>query len=83
MRINRRSTWTRPRRSTTVALQAAGAEPEPRLLFGLVLLKTDKDRDKATQHFETVKSELPDRLLPYAALAWLRMEKRAVSGGRQ
>ena len=59
-----------------VALQAAGAEPEPRLLFGLVLLKK-KDRDKATQHFETVKSELPDQLLPYAALAWLRMEKRA------
>ena len=29
------------------------------------------------QHFEVVKSELPDRLLPYAALAWLRMEKRA------
>ena len=58
------------------ALQAAGAEPEPRLLFGLVLLKK-KDRDKAAQHFETVKSELPKQLLPYAALAWLRMEKRA------
>ena len=54
-----------------VALQAAGAEAEPRLLFGLVLLKK-RDRDKATQHFEVVKSELPDRLLPYAALAWLR-----------
>ncbi|MGO9107969.1 MAG: protein kinase domain-containing protein [Thermoguttaceae bacterium] len=59
-----------------LALQAAGAEPEPRLLFGLVLLKK-KDRDKATQHFEAVKSELPDQLLPYAGLAWLRMEKRA------
>jgi serine/threonine-protein kinase len=59
-----------------VALQAAGAEAEPRLLFGLVLLKR-KDRDKATQHFEVVKSELPGQLLPYAGLAWLRMEKRA------
>jgi hypothetical protein len=59
-----------------LALQSAGAEPEPRLLFGLVLLKK-KDRDKATQHFEAVKGEMPDRLLPYAALAWLRMEKRA------
>ncbi len=58
------------------ALQAAGDEAEPRLLFGLVLLKK-KDREKATQHFEAVKSRLPDRLLPYAALAWLRMEKRA------
>ncbi len=36
-----------------------------------------KDREKAAQHFESVKSELPDRLLPYAALAWLKMEKRA------
>ena len=58
------------------ALQAAGDEAEPRLLFGLVLLKK-KDRDKATQHFEVLKSTLSDRLLPYAALAWLRMEKRA------
>ena len=61
------------------ALQAAGTEPEPRLLFGLVLLKK-KDRDKAAQHFEIVKSELPDQLLPYAALAWLRMDKRAYPG---
>jgi hypothetical protein len=62
-----------------VALQAAGAEPEPRLLFGLALMKSKdpKIREKAVQHFELVKGELPDRLLPYAALAWLRMEKRA------
>ena len=58
------------------ALQAAGTEPEPRLLYGLVLLKK-RDRDKAAQHFEVVKGELPDQLLPYAALAWLRMDKRA------
>ena len=57
------------------ALQAAGAEAEPRLLYGLVLLKK-KEREKATQHFEVMKSELPDRLLPYAALAWLKMDKR-------
>jgi serine/threonine-protein kinase len=58
------------------ALQAAGTEPEPRLLYGLVLLKK-KDREKALQHFEAVKGELPDRLLPYAALGWLKMDKRA------
>jgi len=57
------------------ALQAAGAEPEPRLLYGLVLLKR-RERDKAMQHFEVVKSELPDRLLPYAVLAWLKMDRR-------
>ncbi len=60
-----------------VALQAAGAEPEPRLLFGLVLLKK-RDWSKATQYFETAKGEMPNQLLPYAALAWLRMDvKRA------
>jgi hypothetical protein len=61
------------------ALQAAGAEPEPRLLYGLLLMKRrDREgRDKAVQHFEIVKSEMPDRLLPYVALAWLRMDKRS------
>ena len=59
-----------------VAQQAAGTEVEPRLVYGLVLLKK-KDWEKATQHFEAIKSEMPNRLLPYAALAWLRMEKRA------
>jgi eukaryotic-like serine/threonine-protein kinase len=62
--------------SYDTAIQAAGAEPEPRLLFGLVLLKK-RDRDKAAHHFEAVKGEMPDRLLPYAALAWLKMDKRA------
>jgi eukaryotic-like serine/threonine-protein kinase len=59
-------------------LQAAGAEPEPRLLYGLLLMKhkDQRGREKALQHFQTVKSEMPDRLLPHAALAWLRMEKR-------
>ena len=67
------------------ALKAAGGEPEPRLLFGLVLLKysrtSAKERDTAAQHFEIVKNELPDRLLPYAALAWLRLEKRSFTLG--
>jgi len=60
------------------ALQAAGGEAEPRLLYGLALLKR-KERDRALQHFEVVKSELPDRVLPYAALAWLKMDKRTYS----
>ncbi len=38
--------------------------------------KDQKGREQAMQHFQVVKSEMPDRLLPYAALAWLRMEKR-------
>ena len=62
------------------ALKAAGGEPEPRLIYGLVLLKYSrtaaKVRTAATNHFEVVKSELPDRLLPCAALAWLGLEKR-------
>jgi serine/threonine-protein kinase len=67
-----------------MALQAAGGEPEPRLLFGLVLLKAKrdpKDPNRAATHFELVKNELPNRLLPYAGLAWLRLEKRSFSPG--
>ncbi len=61
------------------AAQLAGSEPEPRLIYGLLLMKRkdSEGREKATQHFQTVKSDMPDRLLPYAALAWLRMEKRS------
>ena len=60
------------------ALQAAGAEPEPKLVYGLLLMKRkdSEGREKAIQHFQSMKSEMPQRLLPYAALAWLRMEKR-------
>jgi tRNA A-37 threonylcarbamoyl transferase component Bud32 len=70
------------------AVKASGNEPEPRLIYGLLLMK-HKDiegREKAIQHFQavksdfqSVKSEMPERLLllPYAALAWLRMEKRS------
>ena len=60
------------------AEQAAGSEPEPRLLYGLLLMKRKdgEGREKAMQHFQTVKSQMPDRILPYAALAWLRMDKR-------
>ena len=62
-----------------VALQASGAEPEPRLLFGLVLLKAKRDPknpNKAALHFEAVRAELPNQPLPYAALAWQKLEKR-------
>jgi serine/threonine-protein kinase len=60
------------------AVQAAGSEPEPRLMYGLLLMKRKdgEGREKAMQHFQVVKSQMPDRILPYAALAWLRMDKR-------
>jgi serine/threonine-protein kinase len=60
------------------AVQAAGSEPEPRLIYGLLLMKRKdgEGREKATQHFQILKSQMPDRILPYAALAWLRMDKR-------
>lgn len=63
----------------STAAQAAGKEPEPQLVYGLVLMKRNdgEGREKAIQHFQTLKSEMPDRLLPYAALAWLRLEKRS------
>ena len=58
------------------SLQAAGSEPEPRLIYGLLLMKRvdSQGREKATQHFQSVKLEMPNRLLPYAALAWLRLK---------
>ena len=61
------------------AAQLAASEPEPRLVYGLVLMKRKdgEGREKAIQHFQTLKSDMPDRLLPYAALAWLRLEKRS------
>jgi serine/threonine-protein kinase len=60
------------------AVQSASSEPEPRLVYGLLLMKRKdgEGREKAIQHFQVLKSQMPDRLLPYAALAWLRMDKR-------
>lgn len=62
------------------AQAAAGQEIEPKLLFGLVRLKSGQ-KDEAMKHFEGLKAEHPRLLLPSEALAWLRFERGPVSAG--
>ncbi len=62
------------------AARASGKEIEPRLLFGLLLMK-HKQRDAATKHFEEVHLQQPDLLLPLEAIAWMRFERRAYQSG--
>jgi len=57
------------------ASQAAGAEIEPKLLFGLLLMKT-KQRERAAKHFDEVATQYPQALVPCQAIAWLRFERR-------
>ena len=52
--------------SVTVNGVAQSAEVEPRLLYGLLLLKA-KERDAAQKHFEDLKVEFPKLLLPLQA----------------
>ncbi len=56
------------------AQAAAGKEIDPKLVFGLVLLKSRQARADVAKHFESVKAEDPTLVLPTAALAWLRFE---------
>jgi hypothetical protein len=63
------------------AQAAAGTEIEPKLLFGLVLLKASRQKADATKHFESLKAEQPGLTLPSAALAWLRFEAGKYSSG--
>ncbi len=67
----------------TTAQLLAGREVEPRLLYGLVLLKSKqpKHRAEAQAHFEALKNEKPDLLVPLQALAWIRFERRMYQAG--
>lgn len=62
------------------AEQLAGKELEPRLLYGLLLLKA-KQRSEAGAHFERLRTEKPALAIPLAALAWLRFSSRAHQAG--
>lgn len=65
------------------AQSLAGREVEPRLLYGLVLLKSKqpKHRAEAQTHFEALKNERPELLLPLEVLAWIRFERRMYQAG--
>ena len=56
------------------ATRLAGSEVEPKLLYGLVLLKS-KQRESLA-YFESLKADQPNLLLGLEALTWLRFEKR-------
>jgi hypothetical protein len=62
------------------AKQLAPGEPEPDLLFGLALVKS-KQRDEALRHFQVLRIERPELLLPLEAMAWVRFEKRSYPAG--
>jgi eukaryotic-like serine/threonine-protein kinase len=62
------------------AQAAAGKETEPKLLFGLVLMKT-RQRADAVRHFENLKIEHSTSPLPPLALAWLKFERRMYPSG--
>ena len=62
------------------AVAVAGRQIEPKLIYGLLLLK-NKQRDPAIKQFEEIKSERPDLLLPLLGIAWACCEKRAYQAG--
>ena len=64
-----------------VAAQAAGKEPEPRLLYGLLLLKS-RQREVSAKYFDDLASQFPNALLPLQAIAWLQFDwKRTYQSG--
>ena len=60
--------------------QLAGKEVEPKLLYGLLLLKARK-RDEAAGKFEEIKVDAPGLLLPLQGLVWVQFEKRSYRSG--
>jgi serine/threonine-protein kinase len=62
------------------AVAAAGQQIEPKLVYGLLLLK-DKQRDPALKQFEEIKGQRPDLLLPLQGIVWACFEKRAYQAG--
>ncbi len=62
------------------ARRLAGAEPEPRLLYGLLLLKA-RDRDETERHFLELRLEKPELLLPVRAVAWVQFDRRRYPAG--
>lgn len=62
------------------AWRLAGEEPEPKLLYGLLLQKA-KQRDEAFRFWEEIRIERPERLLPLQGVVWLRFEKRTYQPG--
>ena len=62
------------------AVRLAGSEVEPRVVYGLILLK-GRDRQKALSHFEQLRTDQPELWLAPQSLAWLRFSLRAYQAG--
>jgi hypothetical protein len=62
------------------AQEAAGKELEPKLLAGLVLLKT-KHRKEADDAFEPINAANPEQILPPLALGWIYFEQQSYKSG--
>ena len=62
------------------AVQLSGKELEPRLLYGLLLIKA-KDAEGAMKHLGELKADNPSLLLPLQGMAWLRFQKRSDAAG--
>ena len=58
----------------------AEGELEPKLLYGLLVLKA-KEKEEAFRHFEQLKIEHPKLLLPLQGMVWLRFDKRRYKAG--
>lgn len=63
-----------------VTSKAAGKEPEPMLIYALVLLK-GRQREEARELFAGLKFEHPDWLLPLQGTAWAWFEERNYGAG--
>jgi eukaryotic-like serine/threonine-protein kinase len=62
------------------ALSLSGKEPEPNVLYGLLLLK-QRQRDPAMKIFGEVNADRPEMLIPLQALAWLQFDRRSYDAG--
>lgn len=62
------------------AEQLAGKEVEPKLLYGVLLLK-GKMRDEAARKFDEINLERPGNLTAGQGIAWLHFERSACQAG--
>ncbi|HUT08899.1 MAG TPA: protein kinase [Thermoguttaceae bacterium] len=63
------------------AAALAGKEVEPKLIYGMLLLRDIRLRDKALAHFEELKSAYPELVLPRQGIVWVQFERRSYPAG--
>jgi len=63
------------------AVALAGKEVEPKLIYGMLLLRDIRLRDKALAHFEELKIAHPELLLPRQGIVWVQFQRRSYTAG--